>query len=298
MTQTFTPGLSAFPLTPLHDGAVDEKACRRLLATLAGKVDSIGVLGSTGSYMYLNHRERQRIIELAVEEAEGTPLIVGVGALALKDVLKHLAVASQAGAAGALLAPVSYQPLTSREVVELYRVVSESSDLPLVVYDNPTTTGFTFDLETYQQIAHLPKVVGFKIPPLAGSSTAQAERINRLRAALPGSIQLGVSGDATAVPALTAGADGWYSVLAGTYPGLATRLDRLARSNPDKAGIEQESLQPLWDLFSAHGSQRAITALAASHGLIPSAELPLPLLPIEDSPLLRQAAELLEPWVA
>lgn len=296
MTQRFTPGLSAFPLTPLRSGRVDEGTCRRLIANLAGKVDSIGVLGSTGSYMYLTPSERQRVTELAVEEAGTTPVLVGVGALALRDVLTHLDVAVQAGAAGVLLAPVSYQPLTSREVVELYRAVSQSSDLPLVIYDNPTTTGFTFDTETYCTIADLPGVIGFKIPPLPGPSATQAERLDRLREALPQGIRLGVSGDATAVPALIAGADGWYSVLAGTYPELAAHLDQLARNNPSEARAEQARLQPLWDLFAAHGSQRAITALAARHGLIPTPELPLPLLPLEESPLLSQVTDLLTPW--
>lgn len=208
MTQIFTPGLSAFPLTPLCDGGVGEKTCRRLISALAGKVDSIGVLGSTGSYMYLNSEERQDITRWAVEEARVTRL-VGIGALALRDVLAHLAVATDAGAAGVLLAPVSYQPLTPREVVELYRAVAESTDLPLVVYDNPTATGFTFDIETYQKIASLPGVVGFKLPPLVGPPATQAQRLDSLRANLPEGIQLGVSGDATAIPALVAGADGW-----------------------------------------------------------------------------------------
>lgn len=296
MTQKFTPGLSAFPLTPLRNGKVDEVTCRRLITTLAGKVDSIGVLGSTGSYMYLSRTERQRVTELALEEAGTTPVLVGVGALALRDVLTHLDDAVQAGATALLLAPVSYQPLTSREVVQLYRVVSESSDLPLVVYDNPSTTGFTFDTETYQEIANLPGIVGFKVPPLAGPPSTQAERLDRLRATLPQGTQLGVSGDASAVPALIAGANGWYSVLAGTYPELATYLYQLARNNPTDAQTEQTHLQPLWDLFATHGSQRAITALAAQHGLIPSGELPLPLLPLQDSRLLAQATDLLAPW--
>jgi dihydrodipicolinate synthase/N-acetylneuraminate lyase len=48
-------GLSAFPLTPLDAGVVDQKVYVRLIQNLAeAKVDSIGALGSTGSYAYLN----------------------------------------------------------------------------------------------------------------------------------------------------------------------------------------------------------------------------------------------------
>ena len=47
-------GLSAFPLTPLRDDAVDEHAFAGLVERLtAAGVDSITALGSTGSYAYL-----------------------------------------------------------------------------------------------------------------------------------------------------------------------------------------------------------------------------------------------------
>ena len=77
-------GLAAFPLTPTDDhGKVDAEALARLLERLvAAKVDSIGLLGSTGGYAYLSRGERNRAIEAAVECVSGRiPLIVGVGAL-------------------------------------------------------------------------------------------------------------------------------------------------------------------------------------------------------------------------
>ncbi|GAA3861093.1 hypothetical protein GCM10022381_01820 [Leifsonia kafniensis] len=54
-------GLSAFPLTPATDAGLDEKAYASLIARLANAgVDSIGALGSTGSYAYLSRAERAR----------------------------------------------------------------------------------------------------------------------------------------------------------------------------------------------------------------------------------------------
>ncbi len=81
MDSTFT-GLSAFPLTPITDDAVDERAFVGLIERLAtAGVDSITALGSTGSYAYLTAAERARVARLAVEHAGGTPVFVGVGAL-------------------------------------------------------------------------------------------------------------------------------------------------------------------------------------------------------------------------
>ena len=54
MTSSIFTGLSTFPITPLHDDKVDEEAFASLITRLVvANVDSITVLGSTGSYAYL-----------------------------------------------------------------------------------------------------------------------------------------------------------------------------------------------------------------------------------------------------
>lgn len=94
-------GLSAFPLTPMDEQGLDERAFIRLVEHLAeAGVDSIGALGSTGSYAYLNPEERARVAHLAVEGVAGrVPVIVGIGALRTRDVLSHADNAQQAATA-------------------------------------------------------------------------------------------------------------------------------------------------------------------------------------------------------
>lgn len=117
MTSQLFTGLSAFPLTPLHDDHVDERAFTGLIERLAASgVDSITALGSTGSYAYLTPAERARVAKLAVEHAGSTPVFVGVGGLRTSHVLAHIDAAEQAGAAGVLLAPMTYQALTADDV--------------------------------------------------------------------------------------------------------------------------------------------------------------------------------------
>ena len=138
-------GLSAFPLTPLADDQLDEVAFTGLVERLAtSSLDSITVLGSTGSYAYLTAEERARVAQLAVAHAGSTPVHVGVGALRTSQVLANIASAERAGAAGLLVAPMTYQPLTDQDVYELFRTVTQHTELPVIVYDNPGTTHFTF----------------------------------------------------------------------------------------------------------------------------------------------------------
>src|SRR6218665_457824 len=111
--RTIFSGLSAFPLTPLRDDIVDERSFIGLIERLTVEgVDSITALGSTGAEAYLSRQERRRVARLAVEHAGTTPVFVGVGALRTSHVLAHLGDAEEAGAAGVLLAPMTYQALT------------------------------------------------------------------------------------------------------------------------------------------------------------------------------------------
>lgn len=176
-------GLSAFPLTPMNETRIDEAAFTGLIErlTTAG-VDSIGALGSTGSYAYLTREERARVAKIAVEHAGNTPVIVGIGALRTKDVLNLADDAQKAGASGLLLAPMSYQKLSDAEVLAHFKAVAEAISVPLCVYDNPGTTHFHFSDELHGQIAELPHIASIKIPGVPSAPEEAKARVERLRA--------------------------------------------------------------------------------------------------------------------
>lgn len=274
-------GLSAFPLTPVPgNGNVDEKAFAALVERLAAAgVDSIGALGSTGSYAYLTREERARVARIAVEHADGVPVIVGIGALRTRQVLQAAEDAQNAGAAGVLLAPVSYQPLTEDDVFGLYEEVTAHLSIPLVIYDNPATTHFAFTDELYARLARLPQVASLKIPPLSTDPEQARARVARLRRLLPATVTLGVSGDAAAAGGLNAGCDAWYSVIGGTFPEPALALTRAAQAGHHERALEEsQRLQPLWDLFAQYGGSLRVVAAAAAHlDLTAHHNLPLPL---------------------
>ncbi|MDH6128681.1 hypothetical protein P3T39_005666 [Kitasatospora sp. GP82] len=119
-------GLSAFPITPTYDdGRVDTDGIRRLVGRLAvAKVDSIGLLGSTGTAPYLPRDERRSAIKAAVEEAGPVPVMVGIGALRTDEVLRLRRDAKDEGASAVLLAPVDYIALTDHEVYTHFETVA------------------------------------------------------------------------------------------------------------------------------------------------------------------------------
>jgi len=282
-------GLCAFPLTPLAGDNVDEAALGRLVGRCADAgADSIGVLGSTGIYTYLLRQERRRVVAAAVEAAQGIPVVAGVGAMRTRDVLACVEDAQAAGASGVLLAPVSYQRLTGEEVYGLYREVASASGLPIAVYDNPATTGFTFTDELHGRIAELPGITSIKFPPPAPGQAA--DRIARLRAAVPRGVSLGISGDWAAAEALTAGCDVWYSVIAGLFPKTARVIVDHAQAaqtaqpgqgdQTEQTGLALEAsaaLEPVWALFREFGSLRVAATMAEVLGFVEAPCLPRPL---------------------
>ncbi|SFS00009.1 4-hydroxy-tetrahydrodipicolinate synthase [Dyella sp. OK004] len=278
-------GLSAFPLTPLNEVGIDEPTFVRLIERLASAgVDSIGALGSTGSYAYLTRAERFRVAQLAVGHAENTPVIIGIGALRTRDVLDLAEDAQKAGASGVLLAPMSYQKLSDEEVYGLYETVTRSLSVPLCVYDNPATTHFEFSDELHSRIAQLPHVASIKIPGVPVDPTAAQARAARLRAMIPSHVTIGVSGDAFAATGLNAGCEAWYSVIGGLFPKTALAITRAALTgNAQGARQLSDKLAPLWALFLQYGSLRVTATAAEILGLVTRPSLPLPVRTLEES---------------
>ncbi|UGY02878.1 dihydrodipicolinate synthase family protein [Bradyrhizobium quebecense] len=274
-------GLSAFPITPSNrDGQVDAGALRALLEPLiAAKVDSIGLLGSTGSYPYFNRDERRRAVQVAAALADGkTPLLVGVGALRTDDAVKLAQDARDAGAAAGLLAAVSYTPLTDDEVFEHFQTVARESGLPICIYDNPGTTHFRFTPALVGRLSCLEGIIAVKSPALDASTVPG--HIAELRAIVPSGFSLGYSADWNCTEALLAGGETWYSVLAGILPKVCVDIVRAVESG-DAARARQldAHLQPIWQLFKTFSSVRVAYAIANLRGIC-AAEPPRPILPL------------------
>ncbi|MGH1590775.1 dihydrodipicolinate synthase family protein [Methylobacterium phyllosphaerae] len=274
-------GLSAFPITPSdRDGRIDAEALRRLLEPLvAAGVDLIGLLGSTGTYAYLNRDERRRAVAIAAETVGGrVPLLVGVGALRTDEAIRLAQDARAAGADAGLLAPVSYTPLTEAEVEAHFAAVAEKGGLPLVLYDNPATTHFRFTPALIGRIARRPGIAAAKCA--APDPANAAAGVAALQEAVPAGFPVGFSGDWNVTEALIAGGAAWFSVAGGLFPRTSLALVRAVEAgDTDRARALNAALEPLWALFRAHSSLRVVYALADLMGLC-RVEPPRPIRPL------------------
>lgn len=276
-------GLSAFPITPADpDGTVNTGALVRMIERLdVPGVDSIGLLGSTGTYIYLTREQRKRAIDAATKALQGRkPLIVSAGALRTDDAQRLAKDAEEAGVDGLLLAPVSYNPLTEEEVYQHFESVAGSTTLPICIYNTPSTTHFTFSDALLARIAQLPNVIALKQP---APTTEPKGRHEALRANLPSGFSIGYSADWLVAEPLLAGGSAWYSVIAGVLPAPSIALmDAIRRGDHVEVRRISAVLQPIWDLFKEFGDLRVAFALVNELGLCKAAP-PRPILPIAAS---------------
>lgn len=274
-------GLSAFPITPASEkGEVDVAALERLLLRLKqAKVNSVGLLGSTGLYAFLRREEKRKAIDAAVACLKGEiPIIVSAGALRTDESVALAEDAEAAGANGLLLAPVSYTPLTEEEVFQHFSAVAQSTSLPICIYNNPGTTHFTFTAGLLARLGELPTIKALKQPSSGSTDKAFVEE---LRGRFPADFAVGFSVDWHAPEALSAGGDVWFSVLGGLLPQHAMSLSQAAQQRDTKRmAMLNSELQPMWTLFQTLSSLRVVYCAAEILGICRPV-LPRPLLPLQ-----------------
>lgn len=272
-------GLSAFPLTPLVQGKPDEKAFVALIEALAAAgVNSIGALGSTGSYAYLTREQRFAATRLAVSAAAGVPVMTSIGSVNAEEIVRLAEDAQKAGVSGLLLAPLCYQKLTAEEVFRLYERVCGEISVPLCIYDNPATSGFEFNDELLVALSFLPNMGSIKLGDLPADPAGAAARVAKLKSQVAAGVTIGISGDAQSAAGLLAGCDVWYSVLAGLFPDYCLRLTQAAlRGDVEETRRLNGALEPLWGFFRRYGSLRVIATVAELRGRVAAPCLPFPL---------------------
>ncbi|WP_104179606.1 dihydrodipicolinate synthase family protein [Arthrobacter sp. B0490] len=286
-------GLIAYPITPFAaDGSVGQDDLRALVDGLATSgVDAVTVLGSSGSFAYLDRSERAQVARTAIEAIDRRlPVAVGISSVGTREVLDAAVDAQAAGAEGLVLSPVSYVPLTDDEVLAQVRAVCAVTDLPVCLYNNPGTTQFDYSLRVVAELSALPQVVAFK-DTAADAATFNA-RHAELAPLVPDGFSHGVSGDLLMMTGEVA-ADAWHSGPAALLPAYYGRL-RAAVVAGDRAGIERvrSVLAPLVDHVAGLRKISGLHLLARACGVAAGDPRP-PLLPSPGSEL-RELGRLLD----
>lgn len=264
---TFT-GLIAYPITPfLPGGGLDLESLETTVARLSRSgVDGVVVLGTAGSFAYLSSAERALVVRTAVGAASGsgTPVGAGIAAITTRDVLDLAYSAENNGADGLVLNPLSHVPLVSQEIADQVETVASSVSLPLCLYNDPATTGFTYPVELAAELSWLDNVVAFK--DTVTSARLFHSRLARYAQLADPETVHGVSGDSVIVREHPSGA--WHTGLAAVLaPELVAFHHAVLERRIDDAARWSDALTPVIELMERERPLSALYALAEVCGV-------------------------------
>ena len=137
-------GIIAYPVTPFSaDGGVDLKTLDALIERLiADGVHAIAPLGSTGESAYLSDTEWEAVASASIRAVRRrVPTVVGISDLTTAGAVRRARLAERAGADAVMVLPVSYWKLANDEIVAHYRAIGAAIGIPIMLYNNPATSG-------------------------------------------------------------------------------------------------------------------------------------------------------------
>jgi 1-pyrroline-4-hydroxy-2-carboxylate deaminase len=150
------------PFTVL--GKLDESALRGVLRLYHDQsVHGVLVNGTTGEWFSQTDAERRRVAEIAVEELGGKiPVVIGCTTFTPSQTIALGLHAREIGADGMLSTPPPYAAPTPREIVAFFSAISDSVDLPIMVYNWARGVAVEITWETAVELAKIPHVVAIK----------------------------------------------------------------------------------------------------------------------------------------
>ena len=194
--------------TPMDaSGRLDEPAFRgHVDALIDAGVHGIVPGGSTGEVMTLDADEYQRLIALAVEQVAGrVSVVAGCSANATHQVIANCRAAQDAGADGLMVTHPFYSHPTEPELFAHYDDIGRSVELPIVVYNNPGTTGVDESPELLGLLSQIPHIEYVK------ESSGDASRVTRILEATGGRMTVLSGTDHMALDHFSTGAQGWLA---------------------------------------------------------------------------------------
>ncbi len=222
-----------------RDGSLDREAIRKHFAwQISCGVDGLVVNGSLGENGSLEPEEKLEVVKLAVGVSGGTvPVLSGVAESSTARACRFVEQASRLGLSGFMVLPPMQYVSDRRETIAHLRAVAASTDLPIMLYNNPVAYRVDITPEMFAELADEPRFVAIK------ESSENVRRLTDIRNLLGVRYRLFVGVDDLAMESVVLGADGWVAGLVCAFPRESVALFRLVR-----AGRIEEAL-PLYRWF-------------------------------------------------
>ena len=265
-------GIGVALATPfLDDKSIDFESLKRLIDhVIAGGVDYLVVLGTTGESATLTASEKAQVLKASVEYNKGrVPLMLGLGGNATQKLLDEIEATEFYGVASILSVSPYYNKPTQEGIIAQYKALADASPVPLVLYNIPGRTMSNLTASTTLALSHHPNIVGIK------EASGNLEQCMQIAASMPKDFLLLSGDDLLTKPILSIGGSGVISVLANAIPATF----KILIEGDSKASLEAAySLLELNSLMYQEGNPVGLKNLLLQQGILSSDQVRLPLL--------------------
>ncbi len=273
-----TKGTAVAIITPFNsDGSIDFDALRKLvLHIVAGKAETIVILGTTGESPVLSKEEKKAVIETIVAINNGqTQLVLGIGGNNTAEVLDQLTQMPLDGISAILSVAPYYNKPNQEGIYRHFKAIAEASPLPVIIYNIPGRSGINITAATTLRLAN-----DFKNIVATKEASGNLEQCTAILREKPDGFDLISGDDNFTYPLLMLGASGVISVSANAFPDIMSQMVRHALAGEVKKALALHfRLYHFTDLLFADGSPAGIKVALNQMGIVKNF-LRLPLVPV------------------
>lgn len=253
-------------VTPFTDNyEVDYDAFRVLVTRqLNAGIDFLVPLGTTGEAPCLNDYEKEKLLDTLMEVNNGkVSVVTGAGSNSTNQVISGISKLSKYKP-DAFLVVAPYYNKPSQEGIYLhYKAISESTPIPVILYNIPGRTGTNMTTETTLRLAELKNIIAIKE---SSGYYAQISEIIRLS---PVGFTVLSGNDDEAFPLMCTGAKGVISVASNVAPAQVVKLTKLlAAGKTEDAAVLHHKLMPLFKGCFIESSPIPVKSALSLLGLI------------------------------
>jgi len=224
MGSRFIPrGIYVPHVTPFGpDGAVDGEALRTLVEFwVKAGVHGLVPCGSNGEAPYLTRAERKAVVQEVVESVEGrTRVIAGTGSVSTAETVEFSKDVQDADVDALLVVTPYYFKPSRDELLDHYREVAKSVNLPVMLYNVPKFTGFNLEPSVVAELAKEEQIIGVKDSSGEIGQIAEIIRLTRWRDDF--SVMAGTGN--VIFPTLVLGGKGAVVAVANAFPRECVRI--------------------------------------------------------------------------
>ncbi|MES2005932.1 MAG: dihydrodipicolinate synthase family protein [Bacteroidota bacterium] len=198
---------------------------KNLDAQLDAGVNGIILGGSLGEASVLSTSEKETLVKFTVDKIAGrVPVVLNIAEGSTREALQQAAHARAWGAKGIMLLPPMRYKTDHRETVTYFTTVAKSTDLPIMIYNNPVDYKIDVTPDMFEDMIGQTNIQAIK------ESTRDTTNITRLINRFGERYKILCGVDTLAMEEMVLGAHGWVAGLVCAFPRETVAIYRLVKA--------------------------------------------------------------------